>query len=135
MYSAPRVIVGTVNGIVDQLETHLGIGRGLSVLIVIVGLFVVAWLVSRIATNIATYSVNRSERRRAAKEEVTDTAVITGIRQRETAIALIQTSIRYLAFALAFVFSLATMRARSGSRRSSARPSSRSSSRSRRSAS
>ncbi len=98
-----------MNGIVDQLEHHLGLGRALSVLIVIVGLFLVAWLVSRIATNIATYFVTRSERRRAAREEVTDTGVISGIRQRETAIALIQTSIRYLAFALAFVFSLATI--------------------------
>ena len=35
--------------------------------------------------------------------------MITGIRQRETAIALIQTSIGYLAFALAFVLSLATI--------------------------
>ena len=53
--------------------------------------------------------MTRSERRRAAREEVSDTGVISGIRQRETAIALIQTSIRYLAFALAFVFSLATI--------------------------
>ncbi len=105
----PRYCRCPVNGIVEQLEHHLGLDRTLSVLIVVVGLFVVAWLVSRIATNVATYFVNRSERRRASKEEVTDTGVISGIRQRETAIALIQTSIRYLAFALAFVFSLATI--------------------------
>jgi small-conductance mechanosensitive channel len=98
-----------MKSLVDQLEHHASLGRPLSVLIVVVGLFLLAWLVSRIATRIATYFVNRSERRRSAAGPVTDTGVISGIRQRETAIVLIQTSIRYLAFALAFVFSLATI--------------------------
>jgi len=47
----PRYCRCPVNGIVEQLEHHLGLDRTLSVLIVVVGLFVVAWLVSRIATN------------------------------------------------------------------------------------
>ena len=95
--------------LVDQLDHHAGLGRPIAVVIVIVALFLLAWLVSRIARQIATYIVNRSERRRSAAGGVTDTGVITGIRQRETAIALIQTSIGYLAFALAFVLSLATI--------------------------
>ena len=95
--------------LVDQLDHHAGLGRPIAVLIVIVVLFLLAWLVSRIARQIATYIVNRSERRRSAVGAVSDTGVITGIRQRETAIALIQTSIGYLAFALAFVLSLATI--------------------------
>ncbi len=98
-----------MSSLVDQLERHTGIGHALSVLLVVVGLFVVAWLVSRIATNIATHFVNRSERRRAADTGAGDTGVISGMRQRETSISLIQTSIRYLAFSLAFVFSLATI--------------------------
>jgi hypothetical protein len=97
-----------MRGVVDQLDHHTAIGRPLSVLIVVVGLFLVAWLVSKVASWIATFFVDRSERRRSADPDTTDTGVITGIRQRETAIALIQTSIRYLAFSLAFVFSLAT---------------------------
>ena len=95
--------------LVDQLDHHAGLGRPVAVLIVIVVLFLLAWLVSRIARQIATYIVNRSERRRSAAGAVSDTGVITGIRQRETAIALIQTSIGYLAFAFAFVLSLATI--------------------------
>ena len=94
--------------LVDQLDHHAGLGRLVAILIVIVALFLVAWVVSRIARQIATYIVNRSERRRSAGA-VSDTGVITGIRQRETAIALIQTSIGYLAFAFAFVLSLATI--------------------------
>ena len=95
--------------LVDQLDRHAGLGRPFAVLIVIVVLFLLAWLVSRIARQIATYIVDRSERRRSAAGEVSDTGVISGIRQRETAIALIQTSIGYLAFAFAFVLSLATI--------------------------
>src|SRR5579871_5187460 len=98
-----------MKSLVDQLDHHVGLGRPIAILIVIVALFLLAWLVSRIARQVATYIVNRSERRRADKGDVTDTGVISGIRQRETAIALIQTSIGYLAFAFAFVLSLATI--------------------------
>jgi small conductance mechanosensitive channel len=98
-----------MKGLVDQLDRHASLGRPLSVLIIVVALFLLAWLVSRVATKIATYLVDRSERRRSAQGDVSDTGVISGIRQRETAIGLIQTTISYLAFALAFVFSLATI--------------------------
>ena len=98
-----------MKSLVDQLDHHAGLGGPIAILIVIVALFLLAWLVSRIARQIATYIVNRSERRRAAAGAVSDTGVISGIRQRETAIALIQTSIGYLAFAFAFVLSLATI--------------------------
>ena len=99
-----------MNGLVEQLERHTSLGRPLAVVIVVVALFVLAWLVSRIAARIATYLVDRSERRRSSRGgDVSDSAVISGIRQRETAIGLIETSIGYLAYALAFVFSLATI--------------------------
>jgi hypothetical protein len=98
-----------VKTIVDQLDAATGIGRPASVVVVVVGLFFVAWLVSLIASRIATHFVTRSERRRQTAPEVADTGVISGIRQRETAIALISTSIRYLAYALAFIFSVATV--------------------------
>jgi small-conductance mechanosensitive channel len=98
-----------MKSLVDQLDRHASLGRPIAILIVVVALFLIAWLVSRIARQIATFIVNRSEHRRAAAGAVSDTGVITGIRQRETAIALIQTSIGYLAFAFAFVLSLATI--------------------------
>lgn len=52
--------------------------------------------------------VDRSERRRRAAKDF-DTGVITGIRQRETAISLIETTVRYLAFALALLFSIVVL--------------------------
>jgi hypothetical protein len=99
-----------MNGLVEQLERHTSLGRPLAVVIVVAGLFLLAWLISRIAARIATHLVDRSERRRTRRGgDVSDSAVISGIRQRETAIGLIETSIGYLAYALAFVFSLATI--------------------------
>lgn len=74
--------------------------------VTIVALFLLAWIVSQIAARLAVYFVDRSERRRRKSTEDFDTGVITGIRQRETAISLIQTSIRYLAFALALLLSI-----------------------------
>ena len=98
-----------MKGIVDQLNQHTPVGRFGAILIVIVGLFVLASLVSFVAAWVATLYVDRSEKRRAPGPGVSDTGVIGGLRQRETAIALIQTSIRYLAFAFAFVLSVATI--------------------------
>jgi small-conductance mechanosensitive channel len=98
-----------MKSLVDQLTLHTPVGKPLAILIVIAALFVVAWLVSWAAAWVAAYGVTRSERRRSVEDGVSNTGVIAGIRQRETAIALIQTSIRYLAFAFAFVLALATI--------------------------
>ena len=70
---------------------------------VIVMLFVLAWIVSRAATRLAVIVVDRSSRR--GRTKVADTGVMMGLRQRETAVSLIETSVRYLAFALALVLS------------------------------
>ena len=97
-----------MNSLVVLIDSHVPGGRRLAELIVVVLLFVAALVVSRLAAWIATRIVDRNERLRSSTG-VSDTGVITGIRQRETAIALIQTTIRYLVFALAFVLSLATL--------------------------
>jgi small-conductance mechanosensitive channel len=94
-----------VNSIIHELDRNARLGHPLAVTIVIVGLFLTAWLVSRVASRVAAHVISRAERRRAAQPGA-DTAVMTGIRQRETAISLIQTTIRYLAFFIAAVFSL-----------------------------
>ena len=96
-----------MRSLLDTIQEHLGVDRPVSVLIVIAGLFIVAWLISRMAAELARGFVTRSERRRTRDGVVSDTGVITGIRQRETAISLITTTIRYAAYALAFVLSLA----------------------------
>ena len=97
-----------MSNIIDELARHAGLGRPLAITIVIVGLFLLAWLVSRVASRIAAYVIYRAERRRAG-EPGADTAILTGIRQRETAISLIQTSVRYLAFLVALVFSFVAL--------------------------
>jgi small conductance mechanosensitive channel len=89
--------------LVDRaVPTDAPIGR----VVVIVGLFLAAWLVKRVAGRVAAWLVDRSERGRT---ERADTGVILSLRQRETAIRLIQTSVSYLAFALALVLSIATL--------------------------
>lgn len=93
--------------LVDQLTQGTPIGRLGAVLIVVVGLFVVAWLVSRLVTRTAVFLIDRGERRRA--RGISDTSAMVGIRQRETAISLIDTSVRYLVFSVAIVLSLATL--------------------------
>jgi len=98
-----------VKTLVDTLESQLSVNRAVAVLIVIALLFLIAWLVSRMATELARALVTRSERKRSRDGSVSDTGVIAGIRQRETAISLVSTSIRYVAFALALALALATI--------------------------
>jgi len=97
-----------VANLIDLLDRHTGVGRPLATLVVIVALFLLAWTVSRLAARVAAAYVDRSTRRQGA-EAALDTGMITSIRQRETAISLIETTIRYLAFALALVLSIAAL--------------------------
>ena len=94
--------------LIDELVRHTGLGRPLSTLLAIVAVFLLAWVVSRIATRIAAAFVDRSERRRSAGKTA-DSGVIASLRQRETAISLIETTIRSVAYLLAFVLSLAAL--------------------------
>jgi hypothetical protein len=96
-------------GLIDALNRHTGIGKPLSTVLVIFALFLLAWIVSLVAARVATAYVDRTERRREGSATTADTGVITGIRQRETAISLIATTIRYVAYALAVVLSLAAL--------------------------
>jgi hypothetical protein len=96
-----------VKALVDELSGNTPLGRPLAVIAIVVGLFAVAWVTSRVCTRIAVFLIDRSDRRRA--EGVSDTSAMAGIRQRETAISLIDTSVRYLVFSVAIVLSLATI--------------------------
>jgi small-conductance mechanosensitive channel len=99
-----------MRSIINALVDHTPIGRLLAELIVVIALFAIAGIVSKLATRFATYLVDRSERRRrGSTDEDFDTGVIAGIRQRETAISLIETSVRYLVFALALLFSIVAL--------------------------
>ena len=98
-----------MKSLVDALSRHTPLGRLLAEVVVIVGLFILAALLGRIAVRVAAFLVDRSERRGRRGEDGFDTGVITGIRQRETAISLIETTIRYLAFALALLLSIVVL--------------------------
>jgi len=91
----------------DFLNSSQPPERLLATVILIAVLFFAAWLVSRAATRIAAFYVDRSERRRRHEAgETVDTVVITGLRQRETAIALVRASISWAAFLVAIVLSI-----------------------------
>jgi len=94
--------------LLDWLTDATPLGRPLAVVIVIVGLFAAAWLVSRLAARVAAFFVDRGDRRRLAHGEG-DTGSLTSLRQRQTSIALIQTSVSYLAYAIAVVLSIVAL--------------------------
>lgn len=96
-----------MKSLIDAVNRNTPLGRPLSTAAVIVGLFVLALILSKLGAWIAAWLVDRGERR--ARTTGTDSARIAGMRQRETAISLVSTTIRYVAFALAFVLSLATL--------------------------
>src|SRR5919204_5351098 len=75
--------------------------RALAELVLIVGLFLCAIVVSRLAGLVAAWSVSR----RPVHEDAPADAVAR-LQQRETAASLTQTSARYLAFGLALVLSI-----------------------------
>ena len=95
-----------MKSLTDALEKHTPLGRPLAVVVIVVALFLIAWLASRLAALLAASYVDRSERRRWSAAKDLETGVIMGIRQRETAISMIKTSVRYLAFAIALVLSI-----------------------------
>jgi len=99
-----------MNGIGDNLVRLLDrstpLARPFAVVVVVAGLFVAAWLISRFAERVAAHLVDRAERRRARTTSPDDTASISSLRQRETAIGLLATTARFLLFAVATVLSL-----------------------------
>ncbi len=94
--------------LIDLLGRNVPLGRTLAVAVVIAGLFLLAWIVSRAAARLAVLVVDRNDRRRGAGASF-DTDLIAGLRQRETAVSLIQTTVRYLAVTVAFVLSLVAL--------------------------
>jgi len=96
-----------MGGLLDWLTDATPLGRPLAVLIVIVGLFFAAWVVSRLGARVAAFLIDRGDRRRPSGG--TDTGTMTSLRQRQTAIALIETSVSYVAYAFAVVLSIVAL--------------------------
>lgn len=76
--------------------------RALAELVLIVGLFLAAIVASRLAGFVAAWLVSR----RAVQGDDASADAVARLQQRETAASLTQTSVRYLAFGLAVVFSI-----------------------------
>src|ERR671939_2011675 len=76
--------------------------RALAEVVLIVGLFLAAYVVSRLAGGFGGWLVAR----RAVAGEDAPADAVARLQQRETAASLTQTSVRYLAFGLAVVLSI-----------------------------
>jgi small-conductance mechanosensitive channel len=73
----------------------------------IVGSFLIAWIVSKASGRLAELITRRWERRHGdTGPSPDDTAALRGLKRRDTAVSLIRTTVRYVAFLLALAFSL-----------------------------
>jgi len=97
---------GIGNSLVSLLYRPTPVARPFEVIVVVASLFLAAWLFSRFAERLAAGLVDRAERRRSRTTSPDDTASISSLRQRETAIGLLATTARYSLFAVAIVLSL-----------------------------
>ena len=70
--------------------------------------FVLAWIVSRASKRLAESLVGRYEKKHVDPEGAS-TGVIIGLKRRETLVALVQTSVRYVAYVLATLFAVAQL--------------------------
>ena len=98
-----------MNRVIELLNESTPIYPPFGRLIVIAGLFGLAWLAARMAGRGAAFLVDRTERRSRLGADHVDTGVISGLKQRETAITLIQTSVTYLVFGIALLLSIMTL--------------------------
>jgi small-conductance mechanosensitive channel len=92
-----------------SLALSIPLGRPVAILVLVAALFLTAWVLSKVAERVAAVLVDRTERRRRGGPSAFDTGMISSLRQRETAIALIATSVRYLVFAIAVALSLVAL--------------------------
>jgi small-conductance mechanosensitive channel len=93
-----------MNRLVDLIESNTPLFPAVARLVVIVALFALAWFVSRLAGRLAAFLVDRHDRR-----AIDDTGVMSSLKQRETSISLIRTTVGYVAFGLAFVLAIGVL--------------------------
>lgn len=83
----------------DETFLYAPFGR----IAVVVALFAAAWLLTRLAGRFAAFLIDRGP---AVDAVGAETAVLDSLKQRETAISLVQTTIRYLFFGIALILAL-----------------------------
>ena len=96
-----------MSSLVDLLNERTPLSPPFGGIVVVLALIWVAWLVSRAAGRVATFIVLRGERKHAPGVE--DTGVIASLKQRETAISLARTSVRFFAWTFAALLSLSVL--------------------------
>jgi small-conductance mechanosensitive channel len=98
-----------VTRLTDLLNERTPIDAPFGQLVVVAGVFLLALILSRLGGRVAAFLVDRNERRSALGADHVDTGVISGLKQRETAISLIQTSVTYLVVGIALLLSIMTL--------------------------
>ena len=74
--------------------------------VLIVGSFVLAWIVAKASGRVAVVITRWWERRHGeAGPSPDDTAALRGLKRRDTAVSLVQSTVRYVAYGLALTFS------------------------------
>ena len=91
--------------IIQSISEATPLGEWFGVTVVVVASFAVAWLVGHFSARVAAAYVDRTERRRLKASGV-DTGVMMSLRQRETAISLLHTTAKYVAYLVAIVVSV-----------------------------
>jgi small-conductance mechanosensitive channel len=83
------------------------LGDGWHTAAVVVGLFVIAYLVTRFSRRLAGRLIERWDKAHFEDgQPVDDTGAIRGLKRRDTAVSLISTTVRYVAFGVALVLSI-----------------------------
>jgi small-conductance mechanosensitive channel len=88
------------------IENSLPVGGNWRTAALIVGSFVLAWAVAKASGRLAELFTRWWERRHGdTGPSPDDTAALRGLKRRDTAVSLVRTTVRYVAFLLALTFS------------------------------
>ena len=91
---------------IAALEDSLPVSGEWRTALLIVGAFVLAWIVSKASGRVAEVVTRWWERRHGeAGPSPDDTAALRGVKQRDTAVSLVRTTVRYIAYGVALAFS------------------------------
>lgn len=95
--------------VIDWLNENTPLAAPYGRVVVVVGSFVVAWLLTQLSDRLAVRLIVHNEARQAGELGPVDTGAIGNLRQQETAISLVQAGLRYLVYGLALVLSIVVL--------------------------
>jgi small-conductance mechanosensitive channel len=92
--------------VIGALENMVPLSGNWHTAALVVGSFVIAWVASKASGRLAELITRWWERRHGeAGPSPDDTAALRGLKRRDTAVSLVSTTVRYVAFLLAIAFS------------------------------